>query len=144
MWTTPVGARPARRDCPCRCTIVPRRSSTDTATRWRASTPAWTSKSTTKMLRSRCTKLLVFVLCLAPLGWMIARALGWTGGTVIVAVQGFHVSFNGGFFDALGNLTLNPLEYITHYTGDWTIRMIVIGLTVTPLRKLLHLPDLIR
>ncbi len=96
------------------------------------------------MLRSRWTKVVVFVLCLVPLGWMIARALGWMGGTVIVAVEGFHVKFNGGFLDALGNLTLNPLEYITHYTGDWTIRMIVISLTVTPLRKLLHLPDLIR
>jgi len=43
-----------------------------------------------------------------------------------------------------GNLTANPLEYITHFTGDWTIRLVVTTLMVTPLRKLLHLPDLIR
>ncbi|HLK62127.1 MAG TPA: protein-methionine-sulfoxide reductase heme-binding subunit MsrQ [Bryobacteraceae bacterium] len=96
------------------------------------------------MLRSRWTKVFVFLLCLAPLGWMIARALGFLGGQLILSLQGHRVIFNGGIEDALGNLTANPLEYITHYTGDWTIRMLVIGLTVTPLRKLLHLPDLIR
>ena len=36
------------------------------------------------------------------------------------------------------------LEFITHFTGDWTIRFLVITLAVTPLRKLLALPDLIR
>ncbi|HEY1203154.1 MAG: ferric reductase-like transmembrane domain-containing protein [Bryobacteraceae bacterium] len=42
------------------------------------------------------------------------------------------------------NLTANPIEYITHLTGDWTIRFIVFTLAVTPLRRLLRLPDLIR
>ena len=42
------------------------------------------------------------------------------------------------------DLIANPLEYITHFTGDWTIRFLVITLAVTPLRKLLRLPDLIR
>jgi len=96
------------------------------------------------MLRSRWTKILVFLLGLVPLGWMIARALGFMGGQMIVAFQGHKLTFNGGIEDALGNLTANPLEYITHFTGDWTIRMIVITLVVTPLRKLLRLPDLIR
>jgi sulfoxide reductase heme-binding subunit YedZ len=36
------------------------------------------------------------------------------------------------------------VEFITHFTGDWTIRFIVITLAVSPLRKLLALPDLIR
>jgi len=71
------------------------------------------------MLRNRWTKPLLFVVCLAPLGW-----LGWRAW--------------------LGNLTANPIEFITHLTGDWTIRFIVFTLAVTPLRRLLRLPDLIR
>lgn len=71
------------------------------------------------MLRSRWLKLLVFVLCLVPLGHLAWRA--WNQ-----------------------DLTANPIEYITHVTGDWTIRLLVITLAVTPLRRLLALPDLIR
>ncbi len=67
----------------------------------------------------RWIKTPVFLLCLAPLGW-----LGWR------------------FWNQ--DLTSNPLEYITHFTGDWTIRFLVGVLAVTPLRKLLHMPDLIR
>src|SRR5450631_103733 len=96
------------------------------------------------MLRSRWTKVLIFGVCLAPLGWILARALGFAGGQMIITVKGAHLVFNGGIEDALGNLTANPLEYVTHFTGDWTIRFIVFTLAVTPLRKLLHLPDLIR
>jgi len=61
----------------------------------------------------------VFVLCLVPLGHLIWRAL-------------HH------------HLTANPIEYVTHQTGDWTLIFIVITLAVTPARKLLHLPELIR
>ena len=65
------------------------------------------------------TKVLVFLLCLAP----FAR-LAWR------------------FW--MQDLTPNPLEFITHFTGDWTIRLIVATLAITPLRKLLGVPDLIR
>ena len=41
-------------------------------------------------------------------------------------------------------LTANPIEYITHKTGDWTIRFLLITLCVTPLRKLLNQPKLTR
>jgi sulfoxide reductase heme-binding subunit YedZ len=71
------------------------------------------------MLRRAWVKIAVFTLCLVPaiyLGWCFYRQ----------------------------DLTANPLEYITHFTGDWAIRLIVATLAVTPLRKLLHLPDLIR
>jgi sulfoxide reductase heme-binding subunit YedZ len=61
----------------------------------------------------------VFVLCLCPL-----FALGW---------QALH---NG--------LGANPIEYITHFTGDWTLQFLVITLAITPLRKLLGWPSLIR
>ena len=71
------------------------------------------------MLRSRWWKVLTFLLCLAPLGWFGWRA--WNS-----------------------DLTANPIEYITHFTGDWTIRLLVATLALTPLRKLLGLPDLIR
>jgi methionine sulfoxide reductase heme-binding subunit len=43
-----------------------------------------------------------------------------------------------------GDLTANPIEFITHTTGDWTLRFLCITLAVTPLRKLLRLPELIR
>ena len=71
------------------------------------------------MLRSRWLKIAVFLLCLVPLGW-----LGWR-------------AYNG-------NLTANPIEFITHFTGDWAIRFLVISLAVTPLRRTLGQPDLIR
>jgi sulfoxide reductase heme-binding subunit YedZ len=35
-----------------------------------------------------------------------------------------------------GNLSANPLEDITHQTGDWTIRFLCLTLAVTPLRRL--------
>ncbi len=71
------------------------------------------------MLSSKWMKVLVFVLCLSP-----ALLLVWKG-------------FNGG-------LGANPIEFITHATGDWTLRFLAITLAVTPLRKLLRLPELVR
>ena len=35
-----------------------------------------------------------------------------------------------------GDLTANPIEYITHTTGDWAIRFLIITLAVTPIRRL--------
>jgi len=71
------------------------------------------------MLKQKWVKVLAFLAGLAPALW-----LGWR-------------TWNG-------DLTINPLEYITHFTGDWTIRLLVTTLFITPLRKVLHLPDLIR
>ncbi len=42
------------------------------------------------------------------------------------------------------DLGANPIEFITHATGDWTLRFLAITLAVSPLRRLLKLPDLIR
>ena len=53
----------------------------------------------------------VFAACLIPLGLLV-----WRG-------------FSGG-------LTANPIEYITHRTGDWTLRFLLLSLAVTPVRKL--------
>jgi len=35
-----------------------------------------------------------------------------------------------------GDLTANPIAYITHTTGDWAIRFLVITLAVTPIRRI--------
>jgi sulfoxide reductase heme-binding subunit YedZ len=71
------------------------------------------------MRKRRTGKILVFLLGLAPLFW-----LGWR-------------AYNG-------RLTANPIEFITHYTGDWTLRLVIIGLFITPLRKIFNQPDLIK
>ena len=36
-----------------------------------------------------------------------------------------------------GNLSANPLEDITHRTGDWALRFVCITLAITPLRRLI-------
>ena len=43
--------------------------------------------------------------------------------------------------DALGP---NPVETLNRYTGDWTLRLLLITLAVTPLRQLTGWPYLIR
>ena len=53
----------------------------------------------------------VFLLCLVPVALLV-----W---------QAFH--------DGLG---ANPVEYVQHATGDWTLRFLCITLAITPLRKL--------
>jgi sulfoxide reductase heme-binding subunit YedZ len=78
-----------------------------------------------KFLVSKWTKALLFLLCLVPL-----VKLAWLG----------YRSSRG---DVLA-LTINPIEFITHYTGDWTMRFLLITLAVTPVRSLLNQPQLIR
>jgi len=57
------------------------------------------------------SKLVVFPVCLIPVAYL--------------GVGAYH-----------GDLGANPLEVITHTTGDWTIRFLLITLCVTPLRQL--------
>ncbi|MGH7530137.1 MAG: protein-methionine-sulfoxide reductase heme-binding subunit MsrQ [Gemmatimonadales bacterium] len=48
-------------------------------------------------------------------------------------------------FDAFGDrLGANPIEELTHRTGDWTIRFLLAALAVTPLRRLTGWNGLIR
>jgi sulfoxide reductase heme-binding subunit YedZ len=42
------------------------------------------------------------------------------------------------------DLTANPGDYLTDQTGTWTLAMLVISLTVTPLRRLTKWNELIR
>lgn len=64
-------------------------------------------------------KAALFVVCLMPLGLLI-----WRG-------------FSGG-------LSANPIEFITHTTGWWTLAFLMITLSVTPARRMLDLPWLLR
>jgi len=59
----------------------------------------------------RWIKPVIFLACLGPLG-----RLAW---------KGFH-----------GMLGANPIEVITHATGDWTLTFLLVTLSITPLRKL--------
>lgn len=59
----------------------------------------------------RWAKIVLFLACLLPL-----IGLGWKG-------------YSGG-------LGANPIEFITHATGDWTLIFLSITLAVTPLRRL--------
>jgi len=36
---------------------------------------------------------------------------------------------------ALGKLSPNPIEDVTHVTGEWTLRFLVVTLVITPLRR---------
>lgn len=67
----------------------------------------------------RLVKVVVFLACLIPLG-----VLAWGAYTQ--------------------NLGANPIEKITHATGDWTLRFLLITLSITPLRKVLGIPWLIK
>jgi len=60
----------------------------------------------------RFLKPTVFIACLLPLGLLVWDA----------------------FHDGLG---ANPIEAISHRTGDWTLRLLLITLAVTPARRLL-------
>jgi sulfoxide reductase heme-binding subunit YedZ len=71
------------------------------------------------LLTSKWTKVAVFLLCLVPFVGLVDRAL--------------H-----------NRLGANPVEFLQHATGDWTLRFLVFTLCITPFRKLFKLPDLIR
>jgi methionine sulfoxide reductase heme-binding subunit len=79
-----------------------------------------------QILASRWTKVALFAVCLIPfllLLWPFSKLL-----TTGVAPE----------------LGANPVEFITHDTGDWTIRFLLITLCVTPLRKIFNQPRLAR
>jgi sulfoxide reductase heme-binding subunit YedZ len=71
------------------------------------------------MLKARWIKPIVWIFCLTPLAYLLRLY-------------------------QTNDLGANPIERITHFTGDWTLRLIIITLAITPLRRLLRQPDLIR
>jgi methionine sulfoxide reductase heme-binding subunit len=72
-----------------------------------------------RLLTSKWAKVVLFFTCLVPFASLLWRAL--------------HAG-----------LGANPVEFVQHATGDWTLRFLLFTLTISPLRKLLNLPDLIR
>ncbi len=71
------------------------------------------------ILVSKWTKVAVFLICLIPFADLVWRIIK-------------------------SNLGANPVEFLQHATGDWTLRFLVFTLCITPFRKLFKLPDLIR
>lgn len=63
------------------------------------------------MTTRRWLKPVVFLACLVPLGLLLYK---------------FKQE----------DLGPNPIEYITHATGEWTLRFIIFTLAITPLRRL--------
>ena len=64
-----------------------------------------------QLLKAAYAKPVLFILCLIP-----AFVLVWRG------------------FD--GNLGANPVETITHETGEWALRLLLFTLAITPIRNL--------
>jgi methionine sulfoxide reductase heme-binding subunit len=58
-------------------------------------------------------KTLLHLLCLAPFAWLL------------------HLFTS----NALANYP-DPINYITHFTGDWTLNLLFLTLAVTPIRRL--------
>ncbi len=74
---------------------------------------------------------------------------GWTKAAVFLACLTPFLLLLWPFYKLLatGNapeLTANPVEYITHDTGNWTLRLLLITLSITPLRKIFNQPKLVR
>jgi sulfoxide reductase heme-binding subunit YedZ len=77
----------------------------------------------------RFLKVVVFLTCLVPLALLLWKFFGPAPTDMSTWGVG---------------LGANPIERITHATGDWTLRFLLITLAITPLRKLLGVPALIK
>jgi methionine sulfoxide reductase heme-binding subunit len=64
-------------------------------------------------------KLAVFLACLFPLGQLL-------------------------YYGLTDDLTANPIEYITRFTGSWALIILLASLSITPLRKITGWNDLIK
>jgi sulfoxide reductase heme-binding subunit YedZ len=80
-------------------------------------------------VKIRWFKVVVFLACLGPLARLLWRFFG------------AHPTDMSSWGAGLG---ANPIEFITHSTGNWTLIFLLITLAVTPMRKLLRQPWLIR
>jgi len=65
------------------------------------------------------SKPAVFLACLVPMGLLVRKGIE-------------------------SRLGANPIEVITHSTGDWTLIFLCITLAITPLRRVLGIPWLVR
>ena len=65
------------------------------------------------------SRLTVFAICGIPAGLLVAGAV-------------------------MGTLGVNPVEKITHETGDWTLRFLMVTLAITPIRRITKWNGLVR
>ena len=74
-----------------------------------------------KLFRDRAAllKRALFAICLAPLAWLVWDAL----------------------HDALGT---DPVAQLEHRSGDWALRLLLVTLAITPLRRFTGWADLVR
>ena len=72
----------------------------------------------TKTLK-KVSKAFVFVVCLAPLGWIAYLVL-------------------------TGQAGANPIETTNRFLGDWALRFLILVLAITPIRKITGWNDLAR
>jgi methionine sulfoxide reductase heme-binding subunit len=77
----------------------------------------------------RWIKFALFLACLVP------------GAVLLAKFFGPHPFDMSGWGIRLG---ANPIEALEHGFGDWTLRFLLTTLSITPLRKLLRVPSLIK
>lgn len=103
--------------------------------------PAWTSARPTEA-RPRVAGTTTRPPAAASLAQPSRRALAWIRAAVFAAALLPLLRLVAlGYADALG---ANPVEFVTRSTGTWTLVMLCITLSVTPLRRLLGWPWLVR
>lgn len=88
--------------------------------KWQTCIKVWTWLKTTRcsgLTRAANTglKAVLFTACLLPLASLV-----WAGFS--------------------NDLTADPIKYITHHTGEWGLRFLLLTLAVTPLRKISNNP----
>jgi sulfoxide reductase heme-binding subunit YedZ len=76
-----------------------------------------------RFLSNPWTKRVLFLLCLTPFIYLVTD----------MVLRGLQ-----------GRLPGDPVQYITHFTGDWIIQFLLITLSVTPLRTELNRPAITR
>ena len=62
------------------------------------------------MLKHPLAKVVFFIVCLMPMAWIVWNAV-------------------------FGDLGANPVETVTHQTGDWALRLLLLTLLITPLKQ---------
>ena len=78
-------------------------------------------------IRIKIIKLIVFVLLMMPL--------------VIGGWQFFNDALGENPNDTLG---ANPIEAITHHTGEWALRILLLTLAISPARRIFRINSLIK
>jgi sulfoxide reductase heme-binding subunit YedZ len=68
--------------------------------------------------------------------WWIRKSIAW----VLLGSPALYATY----LIAINDLGANPLETLTDYTGQWTLRFLLLGLLITPLRQLTGWVSLIR